>query len=200
MKNIAILGGAFDPPTVGHIEIAKAVLELPSIDEVWFMPCHTHRFGKETESSKHRLAMILWAVRSSGMYPDASPFTFELYNEELDGSTYATLKSLLSNAEYKDYNFSFTIGLDNADNIKKWARWEEVIKLVPFIVLPRDGEVPSKDAWYSKKPHRILNKHIPHVSSTLAREYLRDGELENTQGILDEDVYDYIIEKGLYRR
>ena len=28
MKNVAILGGAFDPPTIGHMAIAEAVLKL----------------------------------------------------------------------------------------------------------------------------------------------------------------------------
>lgn len=35
MKNVALFGGAFDPPTKGHMAVAEAILELPHIDELW---------------------------------------------------------------------------------------------------------------------------------------------------------------------
>lgn len=196
MKNIAILGGAFDPPTIGHMAIAEAVLKLSHIEGVWFMPCYTHMFGKDMTDYTTRVAMLQKAIKGKG---SLGVFQFEREHNLTNGSTYELLNILKNDKWYANHNFSFILGLDNADNIRKWYRWEEVIKLVPFIVLPRDGEVPKKNAWYSKKPHRILNKRIPNVSSTLARKYLQNGELENARGILDENVYSYIIEKGLYR-
>jgi len=44
--NVAILGGAFDPITIGHVQVAEQVLAKGLVDEVWFMPCFKHRFGK----------------------------------------------------------------------------------------------------------------------------------------------------------
>ena len=35
-----MIGGSFDPPTIGHLQLASETLNLrPAIDEVWFVPC-----------------------------------------------------------------------------------------------------------------------------------------------------------------
>jgi nicotinate-nucleotide adenylyltransferase len=39
MKNIAIYGGAFDPPHIGHIQLINNLTKLGGIDEIWLMPC-----------------------------------------------------------------------------------------------------------------------------------------------------------------
>ena len=48
MKHIAILGGAFNPITIGHIATANFVLNnLSIIDEVWISPVYKHIFNKD---------------------------------------------------------------------------------------------------------------------------------------------------------
>ena len=38
IKNVAILGGAFDPVHDDHLALAKVCLEKGICDEVWFVP------------------------------------------------------------------------------------------------------------------------------------------------------------------
>jgi hypothetical protein len=33
---IAVFPGSFNPPSVGHVKIAEAVLSLPGVDAIWF--------------------------------------------------------------------------------------------------------------------------------------------------------------------
>ena len=197
MKNVALLGGAFDPPTKGHMAIAEAVLELPDIDEVWFMPCYAHMFGKDMTDYTTRVAMLQKVIKDKA---NLGVFQFEREHNLTNGSTYDLLNILQNDKWYASHNFSFILGLDNADNIRRWHRWDEVIKLAPFIVLPRDGEVPNEIAWYSKTPHKILNKHMPRVSSTLARSSISNNDEAAAKYILTNDVYEYICKEGLYRR
>lgn len=64
---VAILGGAFDPVTKGHIETAQLVLDVTGkFDEVWLMPCYQHLFGKEMTSPEQRLKMVEMAVAVDG--------------------------------------------------------------------------------------------------------------------------------------
>lgn len=39
IKQIAIYGGAFDPPHIGHLHLIKHLASIEGIDEVWLMPC-----------------------------------------------------------------------------------------------------------------------------------------------------------------
>nr|MBP9719374.1 adenylyltransferase/cytidyltransferase family protein [Candidatus Levybacteria bacterium] len=55
---IAILGGSFDPPHVGHLLVAQQIKRLLNIDQVWLMPTYSHPFNKSLSTSAHRLAMV----------------------------------------------------------------------------------------------------------------------------------------------
>lgn len=44
---IAILGGSFDPPHIGHVFVATQVKEILDIEQIIFMPCFKHPFGKK---------------------------------------------------------------------------------------------------------------------------------------------------------
>lgn len=39
MRNVALYGGAFDPPHIGHIRLVQSLLKTKTVDEVWLMPC-----------------------------------------------------------------------------------------------------------------------------------------------------------------
>src|SRR5438477_12504705 len=59
---IAILGGSFDPPHLGHVLIAEQVKEFLKIDQVWLMPLYQKNmqdevFHKNLTAVSHRLGM-----------------------------------------------------------------------------------------------------------------------------------------------
>ena len=60
---IAILGGAFDPPHIGHFLVASQVKEQLGMDEVWFMTCYSYfpefpiKYAKITPyGERHKMA------------------------------------------------------------------------------------------------------------------------------------------------
>ncbi len=60
---IAILGGSFDPPHLGHLLIAQQVIESVGVNQVWLMPnydtsTHHEIFQKKLSSPEDRLAMV----------------------------------------------------------------------------------------------------------------------------------------------
>ena len=52
---IAVFGSAFDPPTLGHLNVIKQCLE--PFDEVWLVPSYRHAFGKNMSAYFHRCEM-----------------------------------------------------------------------------------------------------------------------------------------------
>ena len=204
---IGILGGAFNPPTLGHIELAKAVLQSGEVDEIYLNPCTVHSFGKDMVSYEQRVEMCRLAAEGD---MHISVFQYEGTHDMLSGKSYDFLTSLLGNWRYAGKSFKFIIGQDNADEIEKWYRYEEVIKMIPFIVVPRKGCGKPKKTWYKEKPHTFLSrlKNAPQeVSSTEIRTYLstihrrfKDLIRRGLTGKIDLGVLDYIFKQDLYRK
>ena len=59
LMKIAILGGRFDPPHIGHFLIAQQTLELyPEIDKVIFVPAFKHAWSPIVASAENRIKML----------------------------------------------------------------------------------------------------------------------------------------------
>ena len=57
MRSIALFGGSFDPPHLGHVLAATWVLSTSGVDELWVMPAFDHAFDKELSAFEHRKRM-----------------------------------------------------------------------------------------------------------------------------------------------
>ena len=133
--NIGILGGAFNPPHIGHLLIARQVLDFASpeqgrrIDEVWFVPSYGgHHLRSDVVSAEHRLAMLnLCSI------PRTRVSTIEI-DHKLDGKTIHLLPYLP-----KEHVYTFIIGADWLPTFHKWERYQELLKQISFLVIPRYG-------------------------------------------------------------
>ena len=212
---VAILGGAFDPITLGHIQVAKLILDQSMVfDEVWVMPCFDHIYSKHMQSPEHRIEMCRIAARVDGRI---KVFDYEIRNK-FSGETYNLAKRLFEDNKYKDsHSFSFIIGLDNANTFDQWVNYEELERLARFVVVPRTGEKAKRGVnWYLRDPHLFIEPDEPlmEISSTMVRkdfgmlslastraainqEVLNDPTLAFNTG-LDKDVKEYIIKNKLY--
>ena len=201
---VAILGGAFNPVTKGHIQLAQFVLNTSTeFDEVWLMPAYHHMYNKEMVSAEQRLEMCRIAAKVDRRI---KVFDYEIKNR-LAGETFYLFKKLKQDEELNNkYNFSMIIGLDNANTFDKWVNYKELERMVRFVVVPRKGYNRDVDVnWYLQKPHLFLNDEadIVEVSSTLVRDELHnyDGSEETIKSIdpyINKEVLKYIIDNNLY--
>lgn len=204
---VALLGGTFDPPTLGHIALAKFVLNNSDIKQVWLVPCYRHMYNKNTTNAKHRMAMCELAA---GVDRRIKVFDYEI-KHKMAGETYYFLKRLLDDPAYDNYNFSYIIGMDNAVSFDRWFNYELVEQLVRFIVVNRPGvEYNPSGAWYLKRPHVLLEAEkiddLIEVSSTEVRDIMEVEVVDNsifTHLALEDKVgnlvIQYILENGLYK-
>lgn len=195
---VAILGGAFDPVTMGHIQIAQYVLNTSrTFDEVWLMPCYRHMYDKQMTDCTHRLEMVKLACQIDGRIKS---FDYEIKNR-LAGETYNMFKRLLDETFAKDkYDFSFIIGMDNANTFDSWVNYQHLERLARFVIVPRKGVQPDPNVkWYYNRPHIFLgvpDNSIMEVSSTEVRHNLKRGlPVDN---LLDPQVESYIRVHRLY--
>ena len=172
---VAIFGGAFDPPTIAHIAVAKLILDFSKeFDEVWMMPCANHMFGKKMSDPEHRLAMCRLASQVDARI---KVFDYEI-KHNLGGETYHFCKRLLAeDFAQNQYDFSLVVGMDNANCFDRWVNFIDLEKMIRFVVVPRTGQTPDPRAtWYLKPPHILLvpESPLPQMSSTSVRKTVYD--------------------------
>jgi nicotinic acid mononucleotide adenylyltransferase len=109
-----------------------------------------------------------------------------------DGKMFNTMTALM-----KEYNTNFRLimGYDCLVNIQSWYKWEELAKLVPFIVVKRDG-IPIM--YGVNRPHRIIeDERICSASSTNIRDFIGTNQIDQIT-TLNPKVLDYILKHNLY--
>ena len=198
-KEIAILGGSFDPPTIGHVAAAKAVLNSGlGIHEVWFMPANEYFGSKTLTPAEHRIAMVRML---EAIDPRFKCFAFEV-EEGLFSETISTVLKLLASELVKEHRFRLIVSVETANTLRQWPRAEELIHAIPFITVPRVGyEANLDDPWFLMEPHRYLHHAdgMIEAASSDFRVCAKEGDREAAGGLAaNSAIFEYAAEHGLY--
>lgn len=196
---IAILGGSFDPPHLGHLLISQQIKKHLNVDQVWLMACFQHPFAKKLTNPKHRLAMTKLLESESIRASD-----FEIKQGKIN-YTIDTIRELKKH--YPNDTFYWIIGSDQLAKFKKWKEWQEILTY-PLIVYAREQkpeelenyikqalnlpEIPQK--MFLLKEQNLLTSNI---SSTKIRERVKQRLPIKT--LVPKKVEKYIIEHNLYK-
>lgn len=182
---IGLLGGAFNPPHIGHLMIARQVLDFTDTDEVWFLPSYGQIPPKPVADVSHRLAMArLLSLERTRVS------TLEIDNK-LDGDTINLLSFLPQEHEYR-----FIIGSDQLPTLHLWGRWQELLSAMPFLVFPRYG-FPNEPLY----PNMSLVGNSLLIGSNISSTKIRERVLRGLSiaQFVPEQISTYIATHGLYR-
>lgn len=196
---IAIYGGSFDPMGSHHIQVIKHLLKY--VDQVWVIPCYVSYHEKKLTDADHRIKMCQLAVngmsRGHGQEYKGKVLVSDFQITHKFGRTYDMMKKLYE--LYPHEMFYVALGIDNAQMMNQWYHWEELIKIVPFIVVPRNGYMGglSGDQWFIRDPHILIDENNQNNgSSSQIRKMLKENQ--NVSEYLDKDVETYIRVNNLY--
>ena len=181
---IALFGGSFNPPHVGHLLAASYVRAVAGIDALWLMPAHRHPFAKTLAPWDDRLALC----RALAAHFTNVEVTEVEKDVPGDGRTIDTVEYLKAHHPHED--FTFIIGSDNLDQLSEWKDIERLKKEIPFLVLRRPG-FEDQPGW------TFSGITLPDFSSTQIRENISKNQ--PITNLTPEPVQDYILENSLYR-
>lgn len=196
---IALYGGCFDPITNGHIYICDQLLKSGLFDQVWLLPSYGSLYGKKISDPVGRIKMCELAIKDKG--PNIIICDYEIRNQLIDESVNIIENFLADYARTNpDFQFYFVIGMDNANKIHTWGDWEKLVKMIPFVVVPR-GNYDQDDeiTWYKCSPHIFLGNmdEYPAISSTQVRESIKLGK--PIHEYVCNLVMDYIEQHNMYQ-
>ena len=181
-REVALIGGSFNPPHVGHLLAAHFVRATTACDEVWLLPSHRHPFGKPLVDFAHRAAMCRLLCEDTSGWLKVSEAERELGGE---GRTVDLLEHLL--AAHPGTRFTLVIGSDILADLPHWKDFPRIERQATVLVLNRAGH-PSP---------RAFGPPLAEVSSTRVREALARGE--DARGEVPRRVLEYIRQHDLYR-
>lgn len=180
-----VYGGAFNPPTLAHLEICKVLKSMAK--NLIIMPVSINYQKDTLINDDYRLDMVNIMALKVG----AIVSRVELECKKYMG-TYHTLNLLSS--EYDD--LYFVMGADNLENLNKWIRYEDLLNDYKFIVFERNDKNCSKiieSKYYKYKEKFLIIPFDMDISSTEIR-----NDLEKNKDKLLPEIYDYINSNCLY--
>ena len=132
METIALFGGSFDPPHIGHKAIVEALDKLDFIDKIVVMPTFLNPFKSQSyASSKLRFR---WLNEIFDHLKDVEINDYEV-TQNRSVTSLESVKHLLQ----KYRKVYLVIGADNLASLSNWNNYEELSNLVTFIVASRDN-------------------------------------------------------------
>ena len=154
-KRIAIFGGSFDPPHLGHVAIVKKALETLPVEKVVVVPAHISPF-KKGHAAPARLRLA-WLKKLFAGEPRVEVSDLEVRK---GGPSYTidTVERL-----GRDFDTIYLIiGADNLEGLTRWHHFDDLNGMVRWVVATRDDR-PIPEGYIR------LDVRMP-VSSTRLRE------------------------------
>ncbi|MDD6056218.1 MAG: nicotinate (nicotinamide) nucleotide adenylyltransferase [Helicobacter sp.] len=171
MRKIAIYGGSFDPPHLGHLEIIKSVLKNLEPDLFFIVPTFLNPF-KDSYYFSPTLHLKWLKILTNSLNQNAIKIIDYEIKQAQKTPTIKTLEFLK-----KTYNLTkndkiyLIVGADNVESLPKWAEFERLKNSVEFVIIARNGyKIPP---YFKKLPFSEIL-----ISSTQLRKMLKMGDFK----------------------
>jgi len=164
---VAVYGGSFNPPHVGHALVCGWLRWTGLVDEVWLVPVYRHAFeGRQDKTLAPFGERLRWC---RALAEDLGPWARVLDVEAqlpVPSYTLDTLRHL--RGAHPAARLRLVVGADVLPQVGDWHGWAQILDEFSPIVVGRQGAPP---------PPGEVEGHLdfPDVSSTEIRARLREG-------------------------
>ena len=130
-KKIGILGGTFDPPHEGHLEISKQAKKKFKLTYITWAITEKNPFkSKSSLSLKERIKFAKKIIKSNKF------IKIKFYEDKIKSNKTIDLINYIKKNDLKIY---FIMGADNLINFHKWYKWKLISQKCNILVFDRRG-------------------------------------------------------------
>ena len=188
---IAVFGGTFDPPHIGHLIVASDVCDLLGLERILFVPAaHPPHKPEEVNTARElRMRMVELAAAGDGRF-DASDI------EMVRGGPSFTIDTV---RELKDDGYEKVYVITGADGLAEIRTWKEhraLLEEAQIVAISRPGFNFGSVEFPGLGTIRYLEVTPIGVSSTIIRERVAAGR--SIKYLVPEVIEHFIYEEGLY--
>lgn len=196
---IALYGGSFNPPHLGHVEAARSVYQELAPDIFLIMPDNIPPHKDMAQDSPSAQARLEMCRLSFGDIPGVQISDMEL---KRDGKSYTAHTVEQLRQDYAQDEIILVMGSDMLLSFEQWYRFEYLLKACTLAVLPRETDDRQQlkehgqylTSRYAAKVTVLSHEALP-MSSSDIRQKLR---LRQGSDMLQPQVYELIIKNGWY--
>lgn len=197
-QTIIVFGGAFNPPTNGHLSLAEHLTGLDNVQSVMFLPVGDIYPKEGLLPSEERVKMLAAVVNEN---PRFLLSTVETESPVLLN----TIDSLrLIQQEFPEHEIAFLMGTDNLAQLPTWEGAVELLKEFSLYVTSRneDGvlDVIRREPLlrlFSQKIHPVTGLIRNDISSTRVRGLLMEGR--SVRYLVPDAVHTHLVTQRCYR-
>jgi len=197
---IAILGGTFDPPHIGHLVLGECARVQFACERVFFVPAGDpyRKTGTDTEENRRvnpgptrqvspgivRLEMVRLAISSNSF------FEVDDCEVEREGPSY-TVETLESFHRRGYGDIVLILGSDAVADLPNWRAPERIAELARIVVAQKTPELPVPEAF------ERVDMPLLRLSSTEIRERVAAGR--PYRYLVPGPVETFIRSRGMYQ-
>jgi len=191
---LALFGGSFDPPHLGHLAFARFVLDALAPDRLLWLPAgrQWQKPDQVMAAAVHRSAMVRRLIA------DEPRFVLDERELQRRGPSFTadTLREFAG--QNPGAELMFLIGQDQYARLPSWYQVETVVALATLVVVPRAGEAVVMPPGLPA--HRLQVLDLPDIplSSTAVRDAVARGE--DISPMVGAEVASYIASHRLYEK
>ena len=188
---LALFGGTFDPPHLGHWLMAVDAFEALALDRLVFVPAAQQplKQGQVQAPPADRLAMVAAMAAGDPRFA-VDPIEIDRAGLSYTVDTLATYRQQPGVSE-----LFFLVGADVLASFDRWREPDRVLELATLVVLRRDADRVELPPGLRA---RVLDTRRIDISSTEIRARLRAGR--SIRGFVPEPVEAHLSTTGLYRQ
>ena len=192
---ICLFGGTFDPPHIGHLMVAKNILEYYSFNSILFVPNKTppHKNVKNITFIDHRLEMLRLLTKENSKFI----ISMEEINCRGKSFTINTIRLIKSKMGISSEDCFFAIGSDALGSFHNWKLAREILIEARVLVVVRPGYEKIKAKSWVLDGINVAPISSVEVSSEKIRRKIKTNQ--QIKKLVTEDVYNYITKNRLYK-
>ena len=128
---VGLLGGSFNPAHSGHRHVAALALARLRLDQVWLMVSP----GNPLKSTAG-MAPLAERLASAAAIGDGRRIVATAI-EAAFGTRYSVDTMRVLRQRFPRTGFVWIMGADLLTQLPLWRRWRDIVRALPFVVLPR---------------------------------------------------------------
>jgi nicotinate-nucleotide adenylyltransferase len=184
LRKIGIYGGTFDPIHHGHLILAREARERLGLEKIIFVPAAISPFKDlPVANAQDRVRMLRAAITNE---PGFAMDEVELHRP---GPSYTIDTIEEFRTREPEAEIFLLLGQDNVPSLSQWHRFEELRKLVKFVVLDRTGEETNH-------PYLVVQCKIDISATEIRKRVASNGSIRY---LVPQAVEEIIRREGLYQ-